>query len=235
MVLGLVGCSVTHEGDSSLYVGYGGASGGAEPQSRPVELTGGGESHEGMGGETMVSSGGALTSSGDSSVGGSGSGTGGEPYDPCGPCHPDNPHCDVERVRCVQCLGDEHCPEDYEVCKESTGLCVFQCTSDEHCKNGKYCLDGACTECSADAHCQDPDLPACNNGRCSECQVGDVRACSGMLQFECATEMELIRDMCDKHEDFSCQGAAPYASCDGTETCADRWGPCLAEDGRGID
>jgi len=110
-------------------------------------------------------------------------------------CRGDEPHCEPESLRCVQCVVRAHCaagqsctlpagtcvqscsqstpcPATQPVCDLGSGLCRG-CTSASECNGAPYCdaASGRCLQCIQSSDCHDFELPYCDtrSGRCVEC------------------------------------------------------------------
>ena len=81
-------------------------------------------------------------------------------------CRGDKPYCNFNLSKCVQCLNNEHCPNDKSVCDTTN----FQCTT---CPQGEIYnyKTKSCTECVTSKDCP-TDKPLCNNRdyTCNACE-----------------------------------------------------------------
>ncbi len=152
--------------------------------------------------------------------------TGGDPRH-CGECSnqcPEGHHCQFGTCREVEDCRETPC-EGLSVCDESSGRCVFGCTSNAQCGNaGEFC-DSELMQCVCDpgehvcdGRCaDDTDTRTCG-ARCSPCPTdpnGDAVCDGAECALECAAGF------------LPCDGAC--AACpEGADTVACDGGTCVA-------
>ncbi|MFO0758718.1 MAG: outer membrane exchange protein TraA family protein [Byssovorax sp.] len=149
--------------------------------------------------------------------------------------------CDILVGLCVpelaknekpDCCGDtcEKCPEDLPFCLPGHfGTACAECRNDLDCKDGEYCLSGACQSCTRDREC---------GIRCETCS-GSKPFCTGQVTesaacVRCTTDSQCGGGTCDQktHDCVpactqSCTPDKPY--CFGTQCVqcyADTQCPC---------
>ncbi len=140
-------------------------------------------------------------------------------YDVCrddSHCKSPRPFCDGQS--CVECLGDENCPDLETICVADQ--CVPGCSFDSDCPSDLKCNPlaaehGACTECARDDHC-DIHAPYCHQetGRCVDC-LNDAHC--GPDQ-QCHDYFWICQSI---DQGVPCES---YLQCADTEECADENG-----------
>lgn len=155
------------------------------------------------------------------------------------PCSPALPHCREFDDTCVQCVVDEHCPEETPACLN--GTCVpctqgFHCADDafcngtESCQNNQcvstgdpcagslspYCNEESdiCQECTSGSQCGDPE-PYCKSGKCTECIYDD--GARPVFVIDTNTECSASQPIC--LAGVGCVECTKTADCAVNETC----------------
>jgi hypothetical protein len=88
-------------------------------------------------------------------------------------CHGDNPRCEPDEHRCVECVSAAECAQGM-ACSSTMYTCEANCTTNADC-NGldqKVCnADGACVQCASDNDCAGTATLRCNTqgGVCVQC------------------------------------------------------------------
>jgi len=82
--------------------------------------------------------------------------------------------CSINTGTCVECVTDDHCPDDRPACNRNSGVCV-PCTTDVHCAGlGTPACSATiqkCVSCTNDHHCAPGLQGVCNSGTqaCVQC------------------------------------------------------------------
>ncbi|MBQ9816310.1 MAG: hypothetical protein IJM59_02420 [Proteobacteria bacterium] len=147
---------------------------------------------------------------------------------------PDNKYCDVNNMKCVECIENDHCPSKY--CENNTCL---------DCKNGSQkCEAGTQSVCignkwepkpCADAsnnplNCyNDMECEVCPNGQ-QRCQNNTVETCNGKTW----TTVKICEKGCNGNACADCSDGDSKCDNSGQSTCSSGvWGSPVSCNGNG--
>lgn len=105
----------------------------------------------------------------------------------------DAPLCNVETGECVECLGDEHCPEGWAC--GPTGFCRDACETEADCEGTSgetlcHPETGFCVQCVDASDCAPEEYCEQDGGFCrlDVCERGQTTACVAGTIVECTAD-----------------------------------------------